>query len=99
MSEIFELVSKEPEQVVIKVKELDNLMIAKHPYIDSSYDYINVTRGRQNVLTVIKKDGTTWNFEWGYYSNTLIGGSTERLRWAVIDFVENECQISLTQRD
>lgn len=60
------------------------------------YDYINLTRGENHVLTVIKKDGTTFSFHWGVSGHTLISGNLEKLKSSVINFVKNDCHILYT---
>ena len=99
MSEVFELVSRQPNQVVIKVNADDNLVVAMNPYINKEMDYITVTRGSNHTLTVIRKNGTTWSFDWGDGGYTLIGDSTKRLKNEVIKFIEYECNIPLEWDD
>ena len=96
MSEVFQLVDQDSEQVVIKVMANDNLTIARHPYISGNYDYITLTRGydKDHIFTVIKKDGSTWSFHWGPYSSTMTSGSTQRLKNKVLDFLCVECGLS-----
>lgn len=95
----FELVEREPHQVIIRVVANDNLTIAKNPYISSKMDYITVTRGEKHILTVINKDGTTFSFHWGSGGYTLISESTERLKKAVVAFIEEDNHISLEWDD
>lgn len=92
MSEVFELVERDDEQVVIKVHADDNLIIAKHPYISSNMDYITLTHGydKDHIFTVIRKDGTTWSFHWGPYSATMTSSSVHRLRDKVLQFLITE---------
>ena len=94
MSDVFELTTQNSEAVVLKVKELSNLDIALNPYVNSSYDYITVSRGEDHVLTIIHKDGKTTSFQWGR-STTLIGKELETLKEKVIYFIEEECGIPL----
>lgn len=90
MNEVFELVKVEREQVIIKVNAEDNLTIAMHPYISKEYDYINVTRGEDHILTIIFKDGHTFNFSWGRSGYTLVSDSLISLRNNVIRFIEDQ---------
>lgn len=95
MYNVFELVTNTRTQVVIKVHSENNLMIALHPYISGDMDYLTVTKGEDKTLTVIRKDGTTWSFDWGVHGHTLISNSTEQLRQKVVEFVQKECHILL----
>lgn len=95
LEKIFELEQATPKQVILKVKRVNNLTIAMFPFIQSTYDYITVTRGEDHILTVIKKDGTTFSFHWGNNGHTLISENTERLKTNVCDFIENYCDILL----
>lgn len=95
MNNIFELVQRTNEQVVIKVNADDNLVVAMHPYISGDYDYITVTRGKNHILTIIKKDGSTCSFSWGHRGHTLISDGLERLKKEVVKFIEEDCKIVL----
>lgn len=92
---VFNLEYYDNNIVAIKVKELSNLEIAKTPYISKEYDYISVTRGKNHILTVVKKDGSTFNFSWGVNGHTLIGYALEFLKKNVIDYIEEYCYIPL----
>lgn len=86
---VFDLVSVTDDLVVLKVNSDDNLTVAMNPYISGDYDYISVTRGDVHVLTVIKKDGKTFDFHWGYGGHTLISDGLEILKRKVIDFIDD----------
>ena len=87
MNNVFELIENNSEMVVLKVNAGDNLTIAMNPYINGTYDYISVTKGKNHILTVIKKDGTSFSFHWGYSGYTLISDSLELLREKVMRFI------------
>ena len=95
MSNVFELQEANNELVVLKVNADDPLTVAMNPYLSSDMAYISITRGKEHVFTVIRKDGTTWNFHWGDSGYTLIGDGTKFLKRKVVDFIENECHILL----
>ena len=86
--EVFEVFDVTRELVVLKVNANDSLTVAMHPYVQSNYDYITVTRGSDHVLTVVKKDGTTFDFHWGYSGYTLISEGLEVLRRKVVEFIK-----------
>lgn len=95
MNNVFELVQRTNEQVVIKVNADNNLVIAMHPYVDSNYDYITVTRGKNHTLTIVNKNGSTCSFDWGDRGRTLISDGLERLKKEVVKFIEEDCKIVL----
>lgn len=95
MKNVFELINNTNEMVVLRVNADDNLIIALNPYISGDMDYITVTKGENHTLTIIKKNGKTWSFDWGVNGYTLISSNTELLRKKVIHFIEQECHILL----
>ena len=90
LKKIFEIVSNNSEQVVLKVNADDPLTVAMNPYVSGNYAYITVTKGTEHILTVTKKDGSTFSFHWGDSGYTLISENLERLRKEVIKFIEHE---------
>lgn len=86
--DVFELVENNDNLVVLKVKADDNLTIALNPYVNATYDYISVTKGKDHILTIIKKDGTSFSFHWGYGGYTLISEDLELLRKRVVEFIK-----------
>ena len=88
--EVFEIVSIDKEQIVLKVNAEDNLTVALHPYISREYDYITVTRGDDHILTVIKKDGSTFSFHWGTSGYTLVDENLTRLKREVVKFIDSQ---------
>ena len=100
LGHIFQFVKATPSQVTLKVTHNDDpLTIADFPFVNSKMAYITVTKGKNHTLTVINKDGTTWSFDWGERGHTLISASTEQLKKAVIDYVENYMHILLDWED
>lgn len=99
MDKVFELCHRDSEKVVLKVNADDPLVVAMHPYISSDMAYITVTRGNEHVLTVVKKDGTTFSFTWGESGHTLISKNLETLKKKVISFIENDNHILLEWND
>lgn len=94
-NEIFELVKYDNQKAILKVKEVDNLTIAEFPFISSKMDYITITRGRNHVMSVINKDGSTWSISWGESGCTMCSDSTNALKWAARDFFQLDCGILL----
>ena len=95
MNKIFKLVSVDAEKAIIEVGELDLLDLAEHPYLDVDNKYITVTRGDDHILKVINKDGSSWSIVWGYHGATRCGDLVNKLKGAVVDFLQNECGILL----
>lgn len=94
MNNIFELVSNNNTQVVLKVHAKDPLTVAMNPYVSGEMEYITVTKGYDHVMTVINSDCRKWSINWGSMGHTLIGPSTERLKMEVLKFI-NELNISI----
>jgi hypothetical protein len=89
LNEIFKLVDANEDRVVIEVLADSPLKVAMFPFVSSEYNYITVTRGRNHVLTVIKKDGKTFSFSFGDGGYTLISDSLEELKKYVLKFIED----------
>ena len=87
---IFELVANTNEEVILKINANSSLDIAKHPYIALDYDYITVTKGENHTLTIIRKDGTTFSFDWGLSGYTLITDNLERLKRKTVEFIQSQ---------
>ena len=98
-SEIYSLVSREPKTIVVKVKDVNNLTIAKNPFINAQMDYLSITRGEHKVLTVIHKDGSTFSFGWGGGSHTIVSDELIQLKQSIEDFIEKQCLIPLEWDD
>lgn len=100
LEKIFQLVKATPGQVTIKVTHDDDpLKIAEYPFVNSEMAYITVTKGKRHTLTIVKKDGTSWSFWWGQGGHTLISDNTDRLRRAVIRYIEDYMHILLDWED
>lgn len=89
LDRIFDIVEIDFNQVIIEVKADTPLLVAKYPFVSSEMKYISVTRGKNHILTVINKDGTTWGFYWGDSGHTLIGNSEMMLRENVEKFISD----------
>lgn len=95
LEQVFTLVEATPGQVVLKVLVNDPLIVAKFPFVSMDMAYITVTRGKNHTLTVVKKDGKTWGFDWGENGHTLISDNTERLKKAAVEYIEDYMHILL----
>lgn len=92
LNDIFEIANVDSNQIIIKVNADSTLKVAQFPFVSMEYDYITVTRGNKHILTIIEKDGSTFDFHWGYGGYTLISEGLERLKKAVVQFI-NESDI------
>lgn len=95
LEQVFTLVEATPGQVVLKVLVNDPLTVAKFPFVSMDMAYITVTRGKNHTLTVVKKDGKTWSFNWGENGHTLISDNIERLKKAAVEYIEDYMHILL----
>jgi hypothetical protein len=92
--DIFELYSFSDEQVILKVNAKTPLDVAKHPYVQSNYEYITVTRGDNHILSIIYETGKTESFSWSRNGSTCVSENKKRLRSEVVDFISS-CGIAL----
>lgn len=92
---VFELIENDEKQVILKVHADNNLVIARHPYLSGDFDYITVTKGANHLLTIVKKDGTTFSIHWGTSGHTLVCEDLKLLKSEVVHFIEQECFIPL----
>ncbi len=88
LSKVMKIVDRNSDRVVIEVKSDDPLTTAMYPFIPGNTAYITVTLGENHVLTVVKKDNSTFSFHWGIGGYTLISESLEQLRKEVVNFLE-----------
>lgn len=88
MANVFELVEDNDSVVVLKVNADDPLTVALNPYVNATYDYISVTKGENHILTIVKKDGSTFSFHWGISGYTLICDELELLRKKVLHTIK-----------
>ena len=89
-NKMFSVASNDDSQVVLKVSVKDNLQVDFTPLIQRNYDYITVTKGENHTLTVIKKDGKSFSFNWGEHGFTLISENLERLKREVVKFIKSQ---------
>ena len=94
--EVFSLVENTNRQVILKVNADDLLIIAKNPYVNKEMAYITITKGSSHTLTVIKKDGSTFSFDWGIGGHTLISNNLCRLKFAALDYIKNATGVDLS---
>ena len=85
------------EVIVLKVNCNSPLEAAKNPYVDMTYDYISLTRGRDHILTVVDKQGKSWSIDFGISGHTLVDDRTTLLKNKVLDFL-NENHILVEYR-
>ncbi len=83
---VFTLFEETREQVIVQVNADDALTVARHPYVSSNMAYITVTRGKEHVFTVVRKDGTTWCFG----SSTLLSDGVRKLRDTLLSFIREQ---------
>lgn len=88
LSKVMKIVDRNSDRVVIEVKSDDPLTTAMYPFIPGNTAYITVTLGDNHVLTVVKKNNSTFSFHWGIDGYTLVSESLEQLRREVVKFLE-----------
>lgn len=76
--------------VVVRNLVEDPLDVALNPELSMEYEYFSITRGPTQVFTCVRRDGSTWSFEWGQGGSTLISESTRRLKDRVVSFVQSK---------
>lgn len=89
LENIFCLKYFDNNKIVIQVLADDPFKVAMFPFVSSDWKYITVTRGKEHILTVVKDDGTTFDFHWGFSGHTLIGESLEMLKKNVLKFIDD----------
>ena len=88
LSKVMKIVDRNSDRVVIEVKSDDPLTTAMYPFIPGNTAYITVTLGDNHVLTVVKKDNSTFSFNWGIGGCTLISENLSQLRREVVTFLK-----------
>lgn len=73
--------------VVVKNCCKTPLDVAMNPELSLDYAYFSITRGAQQIFTVIRKDGSTWSFVFGGGETTCIGAETVALKNRVMSFI------------
>lgn len=100
LDKIFSIQDVSTDKVIIKVHADTPLTVAEYPFVASNYEYITVTRkgGKYGsyILTVVKDDGKTFDFCWGYNGHTLISESLEMLKKAVVKFIKNNTDVAIS---
>ena len=86
---IFTIADINNEVIVLKVNCESPLMAAQHPYVDMTYDYISLTRGKDHILTVVDKQGKSWSFHFGSDGYTWVDKRSELLKSKVLGFLED----------
>lgn len=89
---LYKIVEEKPTEVIVKINDLTTLDIAKNPFLQATYDYVNIRQGRDVFnysCTIIKKDGTTFHYTWGN-SESLVGKQYWDLRDSIMNFVFGE---------
>ena len=87
---MLKLVKTTNDSVVVQNLCKTSLDVALNPEFSLEYDYFTITRGDNHVFTVIKKDGSTWDFDWGARGSTLISEGTRRLKEKVLNFLYSQ---------
>lgn len=87
LDSVFELLENDSKQVIVKVKADNPLAVARFPFVNGTWEYITVTKKDTHVLTVIRKDGSTFSFHWGLGGYTLIGESLKELQRNITRFL------------
>lgn len=95
LSDIFEIEECDYNRVILKVKVETPLKVAQYPFLSRDWLYITITRGRSHILTIVKTDGTTFGFKWGYDGYTLICDNLELLKTNAVAFIQNDNAILL----
>lgn len=65
----FRLAQNTEDLVVLEVAVYSPLEIALHPYLNTDWKYISVSKGVDNTLTIIDKDGKSKMYQINYFSS------------------------------
>lgn len=65
----FRLVQNTEDLVVLEVAVYSPLEIALHPYLNTDWKYISVSKGINNTLTIIDKDGKSKMYQINHFSS------------------------------
>ena len=84
----FTLAKNTEDMAILKVVAKTPLEIAMHPYLSSNYEYITITKGCNHIFTIVKEDGTTFSFHYGFSGCTSISDELIVLRNKVHDTLE-----------
>lgn len=99
MTDKLKIISNTKESVVLENLCKTPLDVALNPSLSLDIAYISITKGNSHVFTAIRKDGTTWSFEWGDKGTTLISEGTLALEKLCLDFLkDNFIFVGLTSK-
>ena len=65
----FRLVQNTEDLVVLEVAVCSPLEIALHPFLSTDWKYISISKGVNNTLTIIDKDGKSKMYQINYFSS------------------------------
>lgn len=65
----FRLVQNTEDLVVLEVAVYSPLEVALHPYLNTDWKYISVSKGVNNTLTIIDKDGKSKMYQINHFSS------------------------------
>lgn len=68
----FRLVQNTEDLVVLEVAVYSPLEVALHPYLSTDWKYISVSKGVNNTLTIVDKDGKSKMYQINYFSAKTI---------------------------
>ena len=87
---IFSLANISNETVVLKINCDTPLQAAKYPYVDTTYEYLSITRGKDHIFSVINKQGECIKtFEDYSDHRAILGNKTELLKTKALAFLKN----------
>ena len=89
LNKVFKIEEVTNKQVIVEVSAKDPLTVARYPFLNSRMRYITVTRGKHHICTVVREDGTTWDWEFGDRGCTLIGDSVVELQKNLLEFIKS----------
>ena len=88
LKKIFSIKEVDNNQVIVKVKANNPLTVARFPFVNSDMAYITITRGENHIVTIIKKNGSTFDFSFGISGKTCICDSLELLKENLLHFIK-----------
>ncbi len=88
MKNIAKIIEENHEKVIIEIKDLDLLEIAKYSYLGSNVKYITIIKDEDNIIfTLIYKNGNI--FSWT--KRTLVADEIKVLQKKIIEFLNDNC--------
>ena len=88
LKKIFSIKEVDNNQVIVKVKTNNPLTVARFPFINNDMAYITITRGKNHIVTIVKKNGSTLDFSFGIGGKTCICDSLELLKENLLHFIK-----------